>query len=189
MITNLIINGGFENGTLLPFLTVNASIDGTHSHTGVFSASLFGGIGNAVIAQEVPVSSNQNYELLASLAKVGAAASPTISITIAYYAGAVIPANFLGYGLSVIIPSDRLPDNSQNTWLTVHQTTSLAPPTATQALVSIFKLGQIGSPNVAVDDIALLAAEQSGPTGPTGPTGDTGPTGGTGPTGDTGPTG
>ncbi|PEE90960.1 NTTRR-F1 domain, partial [Bacillus cereus] len=82
--------------------------------------------------------------------------------------GAVIPANFLGYGLSVIIPSDRLPDNSQNTWLTVHQTTSLAPPTATQALVSIFKLGQIGSPNVAVDDIALLAAEQSGPTGPTG---------------------
>lgn len=75
MITNLIINGGFENGTLLPFLTVNASIDGTHSHSGLFSASLFGGIGNAVIVQEVPVSSNQSYELFASLAKVGAAAS------------------------------------------------------------------------------------------------------------------
>ncbi|PEE01472.1 hypothetical protein CON78_04230, partial [Bacillus toyonensis] len=194
MITNLIINGGFENGTLVPFSTVNALIDGTHSHSGLFSATLSGGIGNAVIVQEVPVPSNQSFELFASLSKVGAAASPTISITIAYYAGAVIAANFLGYGLSVIIPSNRLPDNSQNTWLKVYQTTSVAPATATKALVSIFKLGQIGSPDVVVDDISLLASEQLGATGPTGPTGATGfgvigPTGATGRTGPTGATG
>ena len=39
-IQNLIINGGFETGTLSPWTGVNATITNQYSHSGFFSARL-----------------------------------------------------------------------------------------------------------------------------------------------------
>ncbi|MFL1664405.1 NTTRR-F1 domain, partial [Bacillus cereus] len=189
MIDNRIINGGFENGTLCPFVTTNVVIDNKNSHSGSYSANLFGDTMNASLIQVVPVSPNQTYECFVSLTKIGDAPSPPVSIVIAYYSEILNPANFLGYGLATTIPSNRLPSINQNNWLEFYQTTLPAPPQATQAIVLIQKFSQPSSANVLVDDIALLVFTSSPGLGPTGATGITGPTGATGSTGIKGPTG
>ena len=181
MIENRIINGSFETGSLAPFTGVNATISSPTSHTGSFSALLTGGTANSFILQFVPVLPSENFELFVSLTKIGSAISPPISITVGYYNG----SSFLGYGLITNIPSGHLPDNNENDWTEIYQTTSPAPAGTTQALVLINKLPLAGSADVFADDVALLTA--IGAQGPAGPTGATGPTGPTGPTGTTGP--
>lgn len=36
-LNNVVVNGGFETGTLDPWLSLNASINSEHSHSGFFS--------------------------------------------------------------------------------------------------------------------------------------------------------
>ncbi|WP_346817878.1 NTTRR-F1 domain [Bacillus paramobilis] len=154
MINNRIVNGGFETGALSPFIVNNVSsvsIDNAHSHSGIFSARLSG---DATIAQAVPVSPNETFQLFVSLAKFGATPSPSMFIAVAYYTSASV---FLGYGLLTPIVFNRIPDNNEKDWLEFYGTTSSVPATATQALVIISKASEAGSADVFVDDLALLA--------------------------------
>lgn len=150
---NSIVNGGFETGTLAPFTGANAVIDGTRSHAGTFSTRLAGGTANAFVQQFVPVLPGDGFELFVSMSKIGAAASPPVSITVGYYNGSFA---FLGYGLIAFIPSGRLPAIADNDWQEIYQTAAPAPDGATQALVIVNKLPQAGSADILIDDIALL---------------------------------
>ncbi|WP_430795188.1 NTTRR-F1 domain [Bacillus thuringiensis] len=85
LITNLIINGKFENGTLNPFITTNVQIDGTNSHSVKYSANLIGGEASANLIQVISIFPNESFEFLISLAKIGGAPSPFLSIILAYY--------------------------------------------------------------------------------------------------------
>ena len=87
MIKNRIVNGGFETGTLSPFIVNNPSfisINNSNSHSGVYSARLSGSLATAIIAQAVPVSPNETFELLYPFLKTP---SPLIAINVQYYNG------------------------------------------------------------------------------------------------------
>ncbi|WP_222930645.1 NTTRR-F1 domain, partial [Bacillus wiedmannii] len=188
MIKNRIVNGGFETGTLSPFIVNNpsfVSIGGLNSHSGVYSAKLSGGLATAIIAQAVPVSPNETFELFVSLSKTGPFPSPLIAINVQYYNG----NTFLEDGLVTFIHSNRIPDNNEKDWLEVYGTTSPVPATANTASIVIAKFSELGSADVFIDDVSLLSVANSGTTGPTGPTGSQGPHGNTGAQGPTGNTG
>ena len=156
MIKNRIVNGGFETGTLSPFIVNNpsfVSINNSTSHSGVYSAKLSGGLTNAIIAQAVPVSPNETFELFVSLSKVGPFPSPLIAINVQYYNG----NTFLGDGLVTFILSNRIPDNNEKDWLEVYGTTSPVPATANTASIVIAKFPALGSADVFIDDISLLS--------------------------------
>ena len=158
MIKNRIVNGGFETGTLSPFIVNNpsfVSINNSNSHSGVYSAKLSGGLTNAIIAQAVPVSPNETFELFVSLSKIGPFPSPLIAINVQYYNG----NTFLGDGLVTFILSNRIPDNNEKDWLEVYGTTSPVPATANTASIVIAKFPELGSADVFIDDISLLSVE------------------------------
>ncbi|PEJ95066.1 NTTRR-F1 domain [Bacillus wiedmannii] len=156
MIKNRILNGGFETGTLSPFIVNNpsfVSINGSNSHSSVYSATLSGGLATAIIAQAVPVSPNETFELFVSLSKIGPFPSPLIAINVQYYNG----NTFLGDGLVTFILSNRIPDNNEKDWLEVYGTTSPVPATANTASIVIAKFPALGSADVFIDDISLLS--------------------------------
>ena len=76
---NLIVNGGFETGTLPPWTGVGASVTSAYSHSGAYSAELSPNSVNAFIAQLVPVVPGQTYDFEASLAKIGPLPSMNLS--------------------------------------------------------------------------------------------------------------
>lgn len=160
-IENRVINGGFESGALAPWVGLGASVTSAFSHSGFFSAQLDGGLSNSYIFQFVPASPGENFEVFVSLADSGPANSAFVSVTVQYYSATF---TFLGYGLILNIPSGRLPNAANETWLELYQTTTAAPAGTTQALVLVNKLPQAGSPNVLVDDVALLLTVSAGPT-------------------------
>lgn len=47
--SNIVENGNFESGTLFPWSFTNAAITDLQSHSGFFSALLFGGIANSLL--------------------------------------------------------------------------------------------------------------------------------------------
>ncbi|WP_412762099.1 NTTRR-F1 domain, partial [Priestia endophytica] len=189
-IQNLIVNGGFETGTLSPWFFSNAIVTNQFSHSNFYSARLQGGDTVSYIGQLVPVNPGDTFELLVSLAKVGLDQAAPIQIQVVYLNDL---SNSLGNGLFINIPVNRIPTADNNTWLEIHQITTPAPPSATQAFVLINTGPQVETADILVDDVSLLTVigvtGPTGPTGPTGATGDLGPTGPTGATGDLGPTG
>lgn len=178
----LITNGSFETGALIPWAGPNVTITNLLSHSGLYAARFTSGNTNAFIFQYVPVNSGERYELLVSLGKIGTATSPQVSISVAYYDEAL---NFLEYGLIINYPMSFLPNVNERDWIEVYRTTSPAPTGATQALVLVNKLPETGTAGILVDDVSLLAVigDGMGPTGPTGPIGPAGPTGPEGPKG------
>lgn len=181
-LNNNVVNGGFETGSLVPWLSLNASINSANSHSGFFRAQLNGGGLNSFIVQLVPITAGDNLELLFSLAKLGALPNPIVSTSVSYYDALF---NFLGTGLIVNNISSRLPDAAtDDTWLEVYNVTTPAPAGTTQALIAINALPQAGTADVLVDDVeALVVTGAGGATGATGATGAIGATGATGPTG------
>jgi hypothetical protein len=170
-LNNLVVNGDFASGSLLPWLSLNAQITGVNSHSGLYSARLQGGNASAYLIQYLSVTPGEKYELLLSLAKAGAAQSPPVNISISYYDDS---NNFLGYGLNENVYVNRLPNGTTAEWITDYFTTTIVvPPTASLAALAIFKIPQSGSSDLLVDDIALL--EATGAQGPQGPPGTFGP--------------
>nr|WP_307439613.1 NTTRR-F1 domain [Bacillus sp. V2I10] len=108
------MNGGFETGTFSPWVASNATITNQFSHSGSFAARLLGGNINSFIFQYVEANPTERFEFLGSLAKVGTLTSPPVSLTVAYYDSSF---GFLGYGLITNIPSSRLPNVEDETWL------------------------------------------------------------------------
>jgi hypothetical protein len=187
-IQNLIINGGFETGTLTPWSSANTTVTSQFSHSGSFSARFQSSPFTSFIGQFVPLNPGERIEVLASFAKVGTAPSTPVFIQVTFYDSL---SNFLGPGLGITIPIGHIPTVDNDTWLEIYQTTTPAPANTTQAFILIHTLSQARTANVLVDDVALLVAPTGdiGATGATGPIGDTGATGATGPTGDIGATG
>ncbi|MBG9789037.1 collagen like protein [Brevibacillus laterosporus] len=177
--SNKVVNGDFETGTLFPWSFTNVSITNLQSHTGFFSALLFGDTANSLLFQAIPVTPGDSFELFLSIAKLGNLVSPQVNIALLYLDVATIP---VGIGLNLTIPVGHLPDNTANIWTTIYETTSVVPATATQALLIINKIAALSTADIVVDDIGILQTS-GGATGATGATGDTGPTGATGPTG------
>ncbi|WP_142936471.1 NTTRR-F1 domain, partial [Priestia endophytica] len=185
-IQNLIINGGFETGTLAPWITSNTVITSKYSHSGFYSARLQGGATFSYISQFVPIEPGESLEILASLATVGQASAISITIQVFYYGSQL---NLLENGLLITVPGNQIPNVENRMWLENYQTTSAAPPGSTQAFIVINTLPQVETSDILVDDVAVLAISNNGVTGATGVTGVTGITGATGETGSTGATG
>ncbi|MGG1267862.1 NTTRR-F1 domain, partial [Brevibacillus laterosporus] len=174
--SNKIVNGDFETGTLIPWSSINVAITNLQSHTGFFSARLFGNTTNSLLFQAVPVTPGDSFEFLLSIAKLGNLVSPQVNIALLYLDVTATP---VGIGLNFTIPVGHLPDNTANIWTTIYETTSVVPATAIQALLIIEKVPALTTADVVVDDIQLLQTSggATGPTGATGATGDTGATG------------
>ncbi|MCM3644915.1 NTTRR-F1 domain, partial [Priestia aryabhattai] len=188
-IQNLIVNGGFETGTLSSWITTNTTIDSQYSHSGFYSARLQGGATFSYISQFVPVEPGERLEVLASLATIGQAPAIFITIQVFYYDN---QSNLLENGLLVTVPGDQIPNVENHTWLENYHTTTAAPPGSTRAFIVINTLPQVETSDVLVDDVAVLVVNTNGAigvTGATGPTGSTGITGATGTAGITGITG
>lgn len=151
---NLVVNGDFESGVLAPWSSLNASVDSTTSHTGLFSARLQGGNVTAYLSQFVPATPGAACELLVSLSDTGALPSPFVSVSVGYYDAEF---RFLGHGLIHSFYSNRLPDCPDSTWLAARPiAVSAAPVHAAQAQLFIGKLPAAGSPDLFVDDVQLV---------------------------------
>src|SRR5690606_6693582 len=111
---NLIENGGFENGSLNPWISLNAEITSEFSHSDYFSVKLTDEQSVAFIGQFIPVQEGEQYEFFASLAKVGTLQSPMISISVVYYDDSL---NLLGYGLIKNFSTNTLPNAEDNQWI------------------------------------------------------------------------
>lgn len=154
-IENRLINGSFETGAFPPWFGTNAAVTGLQSHSGYYAAQLAGGAANAFIYQFVPVAAGERFEFVVSLSGLDSSVGAPLTLSVIFYGPGLA---FLEYGLIVHIPAGRTPAVGNDTWLEIYQTTSEAPPDATQALIVINKLPQPGSPAVLVDDVSLLAA-------------------------------
>ncbi len=152
----LIVNGGFETGTLEPWTALNTLITDQYSHSGLFAARLVGGASISYLFQFVPVNPGQRFEFRIYLAKIGIAPSPPVSISVGYYNEA---KNFLGYGFVTSIQKNLLAGADENDWLEVNKAVDPAPAGSTQALVFVNKLPQSGSADIIVDDISLLETQ------------------------------
>ena len=172
---NLIINSGFETGSLSSWTSIDTVITSQYSHSGSFAAQLINELSYSFIYQIAPVNVGEKYEFIVSLAKVGTQPSPQISLNVIFQDAA---SNNLGTGLLRIIPAGFLSEANERNWIEVYQTTEPAPTGTTEALVFISKQAQAGSADIIIDDASLLAA--GGTAGPTGPIGATGATGATG---------
>ncbi|HLR09305.1 MAG TPA: NTTRR-F1 domain [Bacillota bacterium] len=170
-VSNLLINGGFERGSLDGWIGNNAYITASYSHSGQFSANISPGSTPSSLVQTVPITdSGQNYQLLVSLAKYGFFQSPALTIRVSYLNSDNIE---VGTGGSTIIIDGSLPNVLLESWKEIYLVTDVAPAAATQVQVEIAKLaGRFYTSNVLVDDVALLAfTTDTTPPGPTGPTG------------------
>ncbi|MFU1996368.1 NTTRR-F1 domain, partial [Priestia megaterium] len=150
-IQNLIIDGGFETGTLSSWITANATITSQYSHSGFYSARLQGGATFSYVSQFVSVTAGQRLEVLTSLASLGTDLPISITIQVFYYD---TDFNLLGNGLLVTIPGDQIPNIEDHAWLENYQTTTPAPLGSTQAFIVINTLPQVGTADVLVDDVA-----------------------------------
>jgi hypothetical protein len=149
LITNRIVNGGFETGSLLPFSGSNVSISSIR-HSGPFSAMFLGGTSEGRLTQLISVVPGESFEFFTSIVKIGNAASPRVSIVISYLDNEL---NLKGTALSIDIPVGNIPIY----WREIYMTTTPAPSGTTQARVEITKYSLSGSASVVVDDVALLA--------------------------------
>jgi len=154
-VQNLIINGGFETGTLSPWAGINATISMQYSHSGFFSTRLQGGNTVSYIAQIVPINPGEGFEFLVSLAKVGLAPAAPVIIQVIYLDNLSIST---GNGFFTNIPVDRIPNANNDTWLEIYQTTIPAPPNTTQAVIVVNTLPQVGTADILVDDVSLLTS-------------------------------
>lgn len=147
-------NHGFESGDIFPWTGSNANIEkADHSHAGFFSARLAGGEINSFLQQSFTLSPGFSFEFFISLAKVGIAPSPPISITVGYYDAST---NFLGYGINKFIPANRLPDNNLRKWYEIFAVSAPVPSSIDHVLLLINKLPLIGSADVVVDDVSCM---------------------------------
>ena len=112
-IYNLVTNGSYENGTLLPWLTLNTTLTSQFAHLGYYSARLEGGTLNSYIAQFVEARPGDSYEFLISLAKIGPTPSPPITLQVLFYDESY---NYLGNGLISNILPDNIPNVENDTW-------------------------------------------------------------------------
>jgi hypothetical protein len=186
-IQNVLINGGFETGSIVPWNASNTVITSQFSHTGAYSARLQGGAVTSYISQYFLAAPGNGIEFLASFAKVGANPSIPIVVQIYFLSSSYV---VLSLGLNFNVPTNRIPNINDATWLEVYQTSLLPPPGTTYGFLVISNLPQAGTADVLVDDVSILSVPTaSGATGTTGATGVTGATGATGATGITGMTG
>lgn len=209
---NLIINSGFETGTIAPFVGTNIIINSNHSHSGQHSVLLPGGQRESRIMQSVSINPGSQLQFKVSLAKVEQKPGPPITIGIAYQSSTHV---FIEYGMKIELQYNQLPYILESYWLEIKEIPISPPPNAAYAQVFITKPPATGTADVLIDDIELIemnnkielqrsiSTEQQIKTlqlsglellephiiGATGATGETGPIGVTGATGITGPTG
>lgn len=213
---NLIINSGFETGTLTPFTGTNVLIQSNYSHSGQFCVLLPGGERESQLMQSVSINPGSQLQLKVSLAKAEPKPAPPITIAIAYHTSTFV---FIDYGLKKEIQYNQLPYVLGESWLEFIQNPIPSPTNAAYAQVLITKPCAYGTSDFLIDDIQLIdlgvendsrtrtSSDQlvkpmqlsglellvpniigaTGVTGVTGPMGITGATGFTGPTGATGP--
>ncbi|WP_175075014.1 NTTRR-F1 domain, partial [Terribacillus sp. AE2B 122] len=186
---NIVENGGFESGSLVPWVSSFASITQQFVHSGNFAAELDGGQNVAYLAQyAIPAIPGNSYSLSLYLAKDSELAAPPVQIQIIFLNEAF---QTTGTGLFQAVSAENIPYAGQGNWATITATTEIAPPGTTQIYLLINTLPAPAAADVLVDDVSVVAEGgiPTGPTGPTGITGATGPTGATGITGVTGATG
>lgn len=148
-ISDLILNGDFENGTLSSWVGINATVTST-SHSGLFAAQLQNAEAPSVIYQIINGKFDHAVELLASVSKTGQLSNPPIAIVLTYFG---IDFTFLGTGLVLSIPEGSFEDDS---WQRLYKTSTPAPAETTFAVLSITKSVLSDSAEILVDDVSLI---------------------------------
>lgn len=156
---NLIVNPGFETGTLASWQSFNTTINRRFVQTGFFSAQLDGGMTNSYIQQVVPIVSNSSYQFVISLAKSSSLRAPMMSIFLLFLDASKQTVS-LGFAMSMRTLNQ--PDSDTGAWKTIVESTTVAPATAAYALLFIHKVPQQRSSPVLVDDIGLYAYSGGG---------------------------
>ncbi|WP_372486488.1 NTTRR-F1 domain [Brevibacillus laterosporus] len=151
---NKIVNGNFETGSLIPWSSSNVAISNLQSHTGSYSALLFGNAANSFLFQAVPVTVGDSFEFFLSIAKIGNLPSPQVDIALIYLNAASTP---ISIGMSIILPTGHLPDNLNNNWSTIYEISSVVPAMATHAMVIIHKIPSPSTSDIVVDDIVYFS--------------------------------
>ncbi|MFP7494644.1 NTTRR-F1 domain, partial [Terribacillus saccharophilus] len=194
---NIVVNGGFEAGSLEPWVSSFATVTRQISYSGNFAAVLDGTQETAYIAQYVtPVIAGYNYDLSVYLARGSELPAPAAQVQI-YFLTNDYQLN--GRGLLLDIPAESIPVASQEGWANVTGVSVTAPEGTAQIFLLINTLPNPATGNILVDNVSVTifgsgtgvtgATGPAGATGVTGPTGAPGSTGVTGPVGITGPTG
>lgn len=167
-VSNLIINSGFETGTLEGWTARNVSVTTVSPHTGRYSAFFPSGSTNSFLEQTVSIEPGQNFQLLVSLSKSGALPNPELNLSVTFLNEANTE---VGFGLSTEVTSGTLPSVLLNDWHEVYQVTGTAPVNATQARIQITQMNNRWYySGILVDDVHLLSfGDGTGATGATGP--------------------
>ncbi|SNZ13918.1 hypothetical protein SAMN05421503_2163, partial [Terribacillus aidingensis] len=169
---NIIVNGGFESGSLEPWVSSFVFVTQQYTNSGSFAAVLDGGQNVDYLAQYAsPIVPGNSYTLTLYMAKASILPAPPVQIQLLF-----LTADFQSVGRStfLIVPTESIPFAELDNWRATTVATDVAPEGAAQIFLLINTLPDPGSTDILVDDVSVTAVG-TGPTGPTGATGATGP--------------
>lgn len=155
---DLIMNGGFETGSLSPWLGSGVTLATLPTHTGFYAVQLAGGGTNSYLYQMVPVTPGERYTLFLSLATNVMGTSPPLSVMLLYLDASYA---FLGYGLTQYLPAGSLPNGGAGNWKSVYALSSPVPATGAYAILMVNQLPSVSSVPVLVDDVVLGTGGES----------------------------
>jgi hypothetical protein len=138
--TELVVNGGFETGSLAPFTSVGVDIDSAFPNTGLYDA-VFDGLSDPSLSQVLATTPGQGYALSFALIDVAPTISDTFTISFGSFSQTIL-------GIEVGPPGDLPSFYTAESFF--------IPGADTSAAATSLSFQAIGEFNL--DDISVTAA-------------------------------